>query len=183
MSNYFQIIVARRIGPGGAAALAQQGLDWLADEAVIVEEPSHSVPDEHSRGFHPGPAWRSAVVELDESFLEMELNGVQPLTGRQIFDAGQYDPVPYCPKCHEPAQADQAWEDALADWEAGDDAAPLHCPHCEEPSLIVDWRHSPPIGFGRLGFCFWNWPSLNREFIERLAAELGQPMMLVEGKR
>ncbi len=181
--NYFQTIVDRDATVDQAEQLGRLAVEWMADEHVIDETACRCVPDAGRAGFCPAEAWQSAIVELDEYFLELDVNGVEVEVGRQIFDAGEYASVPYCPKCNEPGAADDAWQAALRRWEEGDERASLACEQCGAVNPIVDWRHDPPIGLGNLGFTFWNWPSLNREFIDRLAGVLGHRVVLVEGKR
>lgn len=181
MSHDYQVIVDRDASAAEAEPLSRQAIDWLVDACIIDETPAACVPDSSARGHRPGPAWQSAIVEIDERFLQREVNGVEVRLGRQIFDAGIYEPTPFCPRCDRPHTPGEAWQRALDAWQSGDDKAALTCPRCGAPSPLVDWRHDPPIGFGHLGIVFWNWPSLNREFIERLARYLGDRLVLVEG--
>jgi hypothetical protein len=181
-NNYYQTIVDRDATPAEAERLGRRAVEFMADEQVIADEPSPCVPGGRM-GHRPAEAWQSAIVELDEYFLGLEFNGVEVVCGRQIFDAGQFASRPHCPECNKPRAADSAWQAALDGWRDGDASASLDCPHCASRAPIVDWRHDTPIGFGCLGLTFWNWPSLNREFIERLAGVLGHRVVLVEGKR
>jgi hypothetical protein len=192
MPEYYQIIVVCDVDAFDAQRTGRKALEWLADELVIQDEPTACVPD-NRQGFGPAELWQSAIVEIDESFLGMEINGVEAATGRQVFDAGDYEPTPYCPTCHAPVASDSpkvpvgsevtGWQEALDAWARGDNRAAFACPACAATSPIVDWRHDPPIGFGNLGLFFWNWPSLNREFISRLAAALNHRLVLIEGRR
>ncbi len=178
--HYYQIIVDRDATEADTAALAERALEWLADEQIVEAAPTPSVPS--GLGRRPAEAWQSAIVEIDEYFLELDVNGVEAVCGRRVFDAGDFAVRPYCPRCNKPGAADARWRTAVEAWRAGDDAATLSCPHCGAHAPLVDWRHDPPIGFGNLGVVFWNWPSLNREFIEQLARVLGHRVVLVEGK-
>lgn len=181
MPDSYQIIVDRDVSEDDAKKAGRCAIEWLIDEFVIEEVSTRCVPDSASRGHRPASGWQRAIVEIDERFLELDTNGVHLEVGRRVFDAGQYQPVPYCPACDQGHRPDAQWERALSTWRSGDDEAQLVCPRCETPAPITDWRHDPPIGLGHLGIYFWNWPSLNREFIERLAAELGHRLLLVEG--
>jgi hypothetical protein len=188
--NYYQTLVARDAVIPDPKRTGETALAWMADELVIVDEASVCVPsqpDERRLGFGPGELWQSAIVEIDESFLERECNGVESVTGRQVFDAGEYDTRPHCPGCNTPVVADaptlDQWKKALEAWARGDDRAALECPTCGQTAPIARWRHDPPVGFGNLGLVFWNWPSLNREFIVRLGRAIGYDLMLVEGRR
>jgi hypothetical protein len=37
----------------------------------------------------------------------------------------------------------------------------LRCPLCGNERSIAEWECKPPLGFGNLSFCFWNWPPLD----------------------
>ncbi len=180
--NHFQVVVDGDAAAGEVDRLAERALEWLIDEHIVEESPSRCVPDRRKLGHRPGEDWQAAIVELDEYFLSLDFNGVQVEKGRQIFDAGTYDPMPYCPHCNQPRETDGDRRQAINAWQSSAGDIVLQCPHCERSAPLVDWRHDPPIGFGCLGFRFWNWPSLNREFIERLAAVLGHRLILVEGR-
>jgi hypothetical protein len=187
--NYYQTIVARGVPSPKVERTAKTALEWMADELIIADDLTTCIPsrpDEHRVGRRPGELWQSAIVEIDESFLDRACNGVESLTGRQLFDAGGYQSRPYCPECNTPVGSGRPntltqWTAALDAWASGDDSAGLRCPRCGATSAIIEWRHDPPIGFGNLGLVFWNWPSLNREFIVRLGKKIGHDLTLVEG--
>ena len=183
MTNDFQTIVDRDASSDQAESLARRALEWLADTEIIEERASRCLPWPDRTGFRPGPSWASAIVEFDESFLDLDVNGVQVLTGRQIFDAGQFEPTPHCPRCHAAQPAEEQWSQALEAWKEGNDGARLDCGACDQSALIADWRHIPPIGLGCLGIKFWNWPSLNREFVEQVGRAVGGRVLLVEGRQ
>lgn len=183
MSNDFQTIVDRDAPADQAEFLARLALEWLADADIIEQSASRCLPDADRAGFRPGPRWSAAIVEFDESFLDLDINGVEVVCGRQIFDAGQFEPTPHCPRCHAAQPAGQRWNQALEAWQQGDEDTTLGCNACGQSALIADWRHVPPIGLGCLGIRFWNWPSLNREFIEQVGRAVGSRVLLVEGRQ
>lgn len=180
--HYFQSLVDVDAPADIADRLGEVVIEVLVALGIVGSDTAACVPG-GGAGRPPGPRWQEAIVEIDESFLTHPCNGVEVVCGRAVHDAGDWQPVPHCPACHAPNPAASGWRDSLARWKGGDEAASLLCAHCGERSPVTAWRHNPPIGLGSLAIRFWNWPSLNREFIDRIADVLGHRLVLVEGRQ
>lgn len=104
------------------------------------------------------------------------------VTKREVFHNGGLgvDAV-RCPACGV-NQVDGDWSDAIDPWWDGNDDAAFTCEACGAANPITRWIFEPPWGFGCLGFIFWNWPRLKREFVQQLSEMLGHEVLLVVGK-
>lgn len=155
--------------------------DFLVDLGV-VEESSSAITPAGRPAYGPGSHWQAAIVECDETFLEHEVNGVVGRIRRSIVDPGSFEAEAICPECLQARPFDEAWEARASDWVQHADQTDLECPHCGEITPVEDWAYDPPLGFGNLSVTFWNWPSINREFIHRVQRIVGTHASLIEGK-
>jgi hypothetical protein len=109
-------------------------------------------------------------------------NGVREVVGRTVFhNFGAGLDVVRCPICVG-NEVDAHWSDAVGRWYDGDDHAAFKCSDCNEDSPITQWTFDPPWAFGNLGFEFWNWPPVKKEFIDQVSEILGHKVVLITGK-
>ncbi|MGM0558584.1 MAG: hypothetical protein ACQEVA_19520 [Myxococcota bacterium] len=132
--------------------------------------------------FGPGSHWQAAIVECDETFLELDDNGVVGRIQRRIIDPGEFRASVICPECLEPRAFDEQWTRRGRRWIDQDGSTDLSCPKCSAVTPVQDWAYAPPVGFGNYSVTFWNWPSINREFINQLQQVVGSHISLIEGK-
>ena len=179
VTHYFQVLVLS-VDPGEIDEMCERALAFLHDEGIIELDDAPRAPGGRMAR-PPGPHWQQAIVEYEESFLQEGINGVECELGRQVFTPGDYDVVMRCPKCGAYHKADDAWQSAARRYEAGQKAS-LRCGECGDETPVERWLYDPPIGFGNIGLVFWNWPSINHEFIEQMGLELETKLYLVEGE-
>ena len=179
MSDHSQIIVDIEVGPREAKRLGKSVLDWLINEGIVEREGSDSAMS--GVGHRPGPRYRS-VIEEEDSFLELAVNGLELVTGRTVFDAGGNGLELQCSSCDYQVSSDEdvsAFVDVIDAWYEGDDQTTFKCPRCGQARLLRDWRGPWQWGFGNLGLQFWNWPPLKEEFIQAVTKKLGHQTVLV----
>ena len=198
MGDNSQIIVDTDAGLKDAEELAVVVREWLVTEEIIDADPGDSVR-EHIGGHRLGPNYPSVIEpNSDRAQISWE-NGVSAarrvdciggrlefLIGRRVFDAGGNGIELHCESCEEILVNEQVFDahprgymDAVGRWFDGDDRVSFPCPSCGKDRLLTEWRGPFPWAFGYLGFQFWNWPPLSREFVQRLTQKLGHCTVLV----
>jgi hypothetical protein len=180
IQNFYQTLSCQLDDPEASHMLAQV-FDLLIDFGVIEDEKRAETPSGKS-AYGPGPHWEAAIVECDETFLELDVNGVERRSGRHIVDPGSFDATAVCPECLEPRPFDAAWVESANAWIHRSRSTGLACPSCGDSTPVDEWAYDPPIGFGNLSVTFWNWPSINREFINRVQRLVGTHVSLTEGQ-
>jgi hypothetical protein len=188
MSNWFQTIADVEASPEEAEALATAILAWLADTGIVVAEATDCAGP--TLGHAPGPAYATAVTEPDPHLLTLNTNGVAFDTDRAVHFSMGADQItcPYCKHAialtDEQGDPNQAWQDlseTIGIWYDGG-SGDRPCPNCGRAVDLNDWTWSPPWGFGYLGITFWNWPTLNPQFLTAIAARLGHRTVYTSGK-
>ena len=182
MGDHFQRVVDQHVDAAAASTHGDRILRWLMDEGMIEERKSTCVLGEGG-GYRPGPSYAKATERPDEHLLALRTNGLAVITGRTVFDAGQGGLALACAACgHRFNATSGAWADAVGEWYDQSGPALLQCPSCGERRPVVEWQHDPAYGYGNLGFEFWNWPTLRREFVRAVGERLSHPVVLVTGK-
>jgi hypothetical protein len=162
-------------------ALLDETFDYLFDIGVLAEDISAKTPH-GAPAFGPGSHWQAAIVECDETFLDLDDNGVVGRIQRRIIDPGEFRASVICPECLEPRRFDESWRASASAWIEAANSTALTCPACQAVAPVEQWAYDPPVGFGNYSVTFWNWPSINREFINQLQHILGSHVSLIEGK-
>jgi hypothetical protein len=196
MGDYFRTIVDRAVPASAAPALAQRVMDYMIGRRIIQAVRSDCVLRKEF-GFAPGEnveealaRWTPAgtpgaplpVDQIVSDLRGLATNGVVEVVGRTVFhNAGGGLDIVRCPLCLANEVA-SAWGEIVARWHEGDDLAALQCTSCNESSPVTEWTFDPPWAFGNLGFEFWNWPPLNRNFVNTIAGILGHKVAVVVGK-
>ncbi|MFI1032087.1 hypothetical protein [Streptomyces sp. NPDC020951] len=182
MGDTFQTIVDRDATLEDAPRLAQPVVDWLVAEGIVLAEakPGWALGDHPAHP--PGPHWHKAVEDARWGAPE----GVAVYTERHIFwsnfNAGD-SPTGSCPRCGTAVDEPSLLSDATTRWhETG--KADVECPACAETVPLEAWNWSDDhLAFAHLGFEFWNWPWLSKEFRARMAGFLpGHRTAFLPGK-
>ena len=179
VQSHYQTLCCQ-VDAGAAAEALDRLFEELFDLGVLEDRTTARSPDGQP-GYPPGPHWEAAIVECDETFLELEHNAVIGSARRRVVDPGEFEFVALCPECLEPRDFDSDWEASARSWLRGEGSAGLECPACGHRTSVEDWAYDPPLGFANLSVTFWNWPSINREFINRVQRSVGTHLALIEG--
>ncbi len=173
VGDFSQTLVDLDAGGADAARLAGRVVDWLVAEGVVLAERTDCVLGQPS-GHPPGPHWDRAVGD-DWDFEPSD--GLAVHTVRTGFTSGADMPgAAICPRCGVATPLGTGtWARfgaAMRTWyDTG--AATVDCPACVAAVAVPDWGwDEAPLGFGCLGFEFWNWPPLTDAFRARLAVLL-----------
>ncbi|MGI9421708.1 MAG: hypothetical protein ACR2PA_00770 [Hyphomicrobiaceae bacterium] len=182
MGNHFQTVVDRDATEHEVPELADRVLQWLFDEGIISRKMSQHCVIASEPGYLPGPKHDKIVTESDPNLMAPGgVNGLEIVTEKTVFHAGQADIKLVCSSCSGRFDAPDRWGDAVGDWFDGDPGL-LPCPACGEVQPITEWKHDPNWAFAYLGFTFWNWPPLTDEFVAKAGYRLGHRVVLVAGK-
>jgi hypothetical protein len=169
MSDNFELLVDVDAAAGEAADLSRAVLDRFRKVGLIAGRANGDCVL-RGKGYRPGPAVPDAFKRQRREcrFWELVTCGVEARVGRG-FNAWALGPVCEglgCPSCgseFEPfgdALGD-AIEKAIGEWIQQSGRALVPCPQCRTSRPITEWGCKPPLGFGNLAFCFWNWPPLD----------------------
>lgn len=183
MGDSYQTIVDETASEIEAPELAQRVLRWLIDEGVVVAETTDCTLG--TDGHAPGPEAVKATGEIDaEDLRSLRTNGLAITTSRSVFDTGFSGEIELiCSACrHRFEPIPLAFGDALAEWYEQSGPGELACPRCGSTRAVTEWQFERPFGFGCLGFTFWNWPTLQDEFVSAVSARLGHPVAVVCGR-
>lgn len=193
MGDWFQTIADVQASPQEAEALAAEVRDWLISSGVVSAERTDCVLGA-DLGHPPGPRAETAV-DLSASTVPFGGGGLDIITRRTVFDAGQGEPMAVaCPYCSvtvdlvdESFELDhEAWEpfrEVVHGWDEGRDVT-IACPSCGRPVEPTAWKWADDyFALAHLGFTFWNWPELRPEFVAEFTRHLaGHRTVLLEGK-
>jgi hypothetical protein len=181
MGNHFQSIVDPEATEAEAPALADRVLRWLIAEQIVVPERTDCVLSE-SGGYAPGPAYVKATGAPDVHVLTLRTNGMEVVSTRTVFHSGEGDLELICGTCGSRIEPKQGWwADAVGEWYDRAGPGMLACPVCGISRPVTEWQHDPPLGFGNLGFTFWNWPMLTDDFVASVGKLLGNRVLDVAG--
>ncbi|MFT3916838.1 MAG: hypothetical protein QM704_22975 [Anaeromyxobacteraceae bacterium] len=175
MSDSAVTFVPVNLGAAEAPERARAVLAWLVESGVVAAEPSACALG--GEGHPPGPCASDATGGEPPDALEV--NGVELVLGRTVFDAGENGLELACGACDARFEPDEAWYAAVGPWAEGDDGARFACPSCGKAAPLVDWTGPSPWAFGHLGVRFWNWPPLSKAFAEELSRRLGGRVAVV----
>ncbi|MFE9856586.1 hypothetical protein [Streptomyces sp. NPDC005780] len=195
MGDYFQTIVDREISAADAAPMAARIVEWLVAEEVVGPDRTEPVIGS-GPGHPPGPRHR-AVVDSGGWSEPWQAGGLEIVTTRTVFDAGQYAEASGagCPRCGRTTELrdEETWDDIPGAWDpfaaaeqawlAGGDGQ-VRCTHCRAESPLTDWTGMDgAFAYGSLGFTFWGWPDLTHRFLAEFGLRLDRHRTaLVRGK-
>lgn len=149
---------------------AKEILDWLISLDIVQPTFTDCVLGS-TAGYPISKGAKS--ISLDPELLPFGLwtNGLDIITERRIFDAGQngIDEL-ICPSCGQNIAEDD-WS-FFNEW-AGGLSNNLTCSSCLEPREIHEYIFNAQWGFSDLGFVFWNWPPFNETFLNDFKRKLG----------
>jgi ribosomal protein S27AE len=170
MGDFFQSVVDIDATDAEAAALGEVLLTRLVAEGILLgtEDPRSVLGP--GPGYPPGP---KAPPNSDD--------GMVLAARREVYDPGQSDSAPLCPRCGE--EAYDAFFAALQTWHEGG-SGDTTCPACGAAVGVHDWEYSEePWACGSLGVTFWNWEELPPAFIEAIRRDFGgHRIVVIAGK-
>ncbi len=113
---------------------------------------------------------RLVSEEPDDLPFDLTVNGLEIITGRQVFHTGESGIEELiCPNCQQDI-ANEDWA-FLNEWSDGK-SNNLTCPLCNVATDIHDFEFTPQWGFSNLGFTFWNWSGLTDDFLNDFKRKL-----------
>lgn len=181
MGDYFQSIVDPEATEAEAPSLADRVLRWLIDEQIVASELTDCVF--MKPGYAPGPTYVKATGAPDVHVLKLRTNGLEVVSTRTVFHNGGLGFDLVCAACGSRIEPMQGWwADAVGEWYDRAGPGMLECPNCQVARPVTEWQHDPPLGYGNVGFTFWNWPSLTDDFVASVGKLLGHRVLHVEGK-
>lgn len=148
---------------------AKEILEWLISRDILKPELSNCVLSS-DEGYAISDGAKQISSFPDELPFNLLCNGLNIVTIRQVFDAGENGIKEcICPNCdNDIAQED--W-DFLNNW-AEQKSEDLICPLCHVGTNIHKFKFTPEWGFSDLGFTFWNWPDLKNDFVKEFKDKL-----------
>jgi hypothetical protein len=185
MGDWFQRIVDRDVALIEAEHLASKIREWLIEQEIIEPQLTYCGLDNDGLGYPPGRKSSQVVVGSSDDSQELEINGLQIIVGRTVFDCGQGGFDLICHQCRSRIDVNEiskVWGDAVTEWYRETGQGLLKCPSCGYVEPVTEWQYDPSFGFGNLGFEFWNWDTLTASFIEDLSKQLGHRTVYVSGK-
>ena len=180
MGDWFQHVVDLDASSDEASALQRKLQAWLTQHGIIEPASAPQVLTAEGITYPPGPRY-TLVVDAPRGDDSARQKWVEFRIGRTIFDAGQGAVAIFCPGCQEQDLDTRAWADAITDWSEG--ILGIHeCGQCQTAYPITAWIFEPAWAFSSLGCTFWNWPALNRSFLEDIDGLLGHRIHYIAGK-
>lgn len=146
----------------------------------IIEADEKQFQSTQFKSFEPGENWKAAVEHPMEEFLALEWNTVRFLSGKEVYNANGVDSI-CCPNCKSDI-VETDWHEKLDEWmnETGNDV--IACSKCGQAASITNYIFDPLWAFGYGAVHLWNWPALDRRFIEKLSAHINREVVIVSGK-
>src|SRR5688572_30090690 len=188
MGDNFEIIVDVEVSLQDAKALADKATQTLLDQGIILPYQKHDLPPvvnpftgeafgapAHRFGGFPAGPNAPNVVEKRSDFgfgfhsPDPMFDRVEVITGRQFHGESEEAPVSVsCPSCKRQGSDPYKWLSAAAQWQETGEGL-VFCNHCRKETLVLEWKTEPLWVFGNVGFRFWNWPKLRRDFVGRVS--------------
>ncbi len=182
MGDWFQSIVDTEATEIEAPSLADRVLRWLIDEQIVASELTDCVLSEPG-GYGPGPAYVKATGVPDDLTLRLRTNGMEVVSTRTVFHNGGIGFKLVCSACGSRTEPKRGWwADAAGEWYARAGPGMLKCPACQVSKPVTEWQHDPQLGYGNLGFTFWNWPKLTDDSVASVGKLLGHRVLHMGGK-
>lgn len=192
MSTYLQAIIDPVVSEEEAKKLSKVILNWLIKEKIIKNELKHCVLHSKNFGYIPGKNFLKAT-DLDEdplsanlnykSFSKELINGLEVITKRHMtYDYGRRMDEILCPECNMSREPDKVWGNAITEWLEYKGLGLILCPHCNNESSVIKWKHIEEVGYGVLTFNFWDWAPLSSDFIEEFSKKLNHKLIFISTK-
>jgi hypothetical protein len=151
-------------------------LEWLVSLDIVKPTPSDCIL-ESGKGYAISEEARLITNELKYLPIGLATNGLEIITKRQVFDTAENGLQNLtCPNRKNDI-ADEDWG-FLNEWAEGKSNS-ITCPLCDISSDIHQFEFTPEWGFSDLGFTFWNWPPLTKDFIRQFKLKLGCEVSVV----
>jgi hypothetical protein len=188
MGDYFTKIIPSLLEVDDVERKTDTALAWLIEKNIIKPVKTDCVL---GLGYPPNIGIKNIFdVEPSQnnlaSYLQLATNGLEIVTERTVFDAGQAGlDVVECPVCYENI-IEGEWGEFLSDWVENGNGI-MACDCCRQQSAINSYRFiagNTQWGFSNFGLIFWNLPnpSISRAFLKEMEIIVGSEVMLIAGK-
>ncbi len=182
MGDFFQIVIDIEASLEESDNLASDIRQWLVDQKVVKAITKDCVLSETGIGYPPGPAYREVVDYDGFDVNRLSVNGLSIAVGRTVFGPGQGRLEKNCPQCTARTICNDEWFNAVSKWHQSEEPNALQCLNCGGIYPVTAWNTDPQWGFGNLGFVFWNWAPLKRDFVDEFASCLGHHIIFMANK-
>jgi hypothetical protein len=166
MSDHFEMLVDEDVTADKAPQLSRKLVKRFRELGLITGRLSAACVL-GGRGYRPGPGV-AGVYKLRKRefpFWELRTCGLEPTVGRtfNLWALGEACQGFTCSSCGaKMLSSNDKFSDrlaaAIAKWDKGSDNVLLGCTSCRKRLRLTAWECKPPLGFGNLSLCFWNWP-------------------------
>lgn len=197
MGDNFEMVVDVEATSDEAQGLGRMITDWLIIEGIIDSSATDDVPGAGCYRAGPRHQLTAVLPETEEAvdFAQSALGRLEVATGRTVFSLARRQLGPaVCPLCKysvvltDPETGGETvdgelFADAFADWQRGGPGIVV-CPS-NGSAIAIDkwhWQGNWSIATGRVGFVFWNWPSLHPGFIDQISDRLGHCVVVTRGR-
>ena len=169
MSDHSISIVPRQSAYIDKENKAKEILEWLVSLDIVKPTLSDCVLSSKN-GYALSNGARLVTTEPDFLPFGLGTNGLEIITGRQVFHTGENGIEELiCPNCTQDISLED-W-DFLSDW-SDNKSNNITCPLCGVATDIHSFSFTPQWGFSDLGFTFWNWSELKDDFINDFKQKL-----------
>jgi hypothetical protein len=181
VGDYFQTVVFKDVPLEQSLELGNKLVRWLVEQEIVIGEETDCILSTKKNGYPPAKRYQLATKQpIDKHFLLLNTNGVELITGRTVFHAGQMDFEMVCPHCQHKLKKFDECNKAIECWYQGQTINFVKCPACQQSHDLLSWQSN--YGFSSLGLTFWNWPELALKFLGRLGQIIDKKTQVVNGK-
>lgn len=180
MSDSFITVVPELVSLDKAKVLGKLVLDNLVKNRIVEKIKTDCILG--GTGHAPSTGYQLALAEKHERKLFPAINGLEVITERSIFENGGngLDAL-VCPLC-DVNNIKTNWHEAIGEWYNNTGNGLHYCSNCKSKVPIVSYHFVPTWAFGALGFKFWNWPTLNEEFVNDIGLITQRAIRVVNGR-
>lgn len=175
MSDHSITIVPRQSSYPDNERKAKEILEWLVYKDIVKPTLSNCILSSHN-GYSISDGAKQVKAFPDDLPFDLITNGLEIITERHVFDAGENFIVELtCPSCNENIAMDD-WD--LNPW-SNKESDNLTCTQCGHETEIHNYAFEPEWGFSDLGFTFWNWSHFTDDFIDEFKKKLNCEISIV----
>jgi len=170
MSDHSISIVPKLLSYPDKEQKIKEILDWLISLDIVKPTLSDCTLGSDN-GYAISDGANNVTNEPDFLPYGLLTNGLEIITERQVFHTGENEIEQLiCPNCKQDISSED-WG-FLNEW-SDNESNNLTCPLCNVATDIHQYKFTPEWGFSDLGFTFWNWSDLTRDFIDKFKQKLG----------
>jgi hypothetical protein len=176
MSQSAITVVEISVSAAEAPPRAAEVTRWLLETGVMELNTERDDLRQPSR-YRAGPGVLTAAPDFDEWSRHHLNNGIDVMTGRDVYHPYENTEPPDCPSCG--ATLDEDLHTSLIEpWLLGPEPS-VRCAACQREAPLGDWvGHGNEWGqwafqVGELAVCFNNWSALTQTFRTALGQRMG----------